>query len=103
MALALVNATSKSGQDIKSLQPSFMVAMHRQVCRQGLRVASTEGERSILWGLLAGATWWAGRAAGHAPRGPAGPGPWMRPPPSPPPPPRVLKDSGAEPATNRCP
>ena len=31
----------------------------------------------------------------------AGPGPCMRPPPSPPPP-RVLKDSGAGSATNKC-
>ena len=31
----------------------------------GLQLASTEGERSIFWGLLAGATWTAGRAAGH--------------------------------------
>ena len=29
-------------------------------------MASTEGERSILRGLLAGAAWTAGRAAGHA-------------------------------------
>ena len=41
-------------------------AVHRQVCREGLQVASTEGERSILQGLVAGATWTAGRAAGHA-------------------------------------
>ena len=38
----------------------------RQASREGLQVASTEGERSILRGLLAGATWTAGRAAGHA-------------------------------------
>ena len=41
-------------------------AMHRQVCREGLQAASTEGERNILRGLLAGATWTAGRAAGRA-------------------------------------
>ena len=36
--------------------------------------------------------------------GAAGPGPCMRPPPAPPPPPpRVLKDSGAGSATNKCP
>ena len=35
--------------------------------REGLHVSSTEGERSILLGLLlAGATWTAGRAAGQA-------------------------------------
>ena len=34
--------------------------------------------------------------------GAAGPGPCMRPPPAPPPPPRVLKDSGAGSATNKC-
>ena len=37
------------------------------------------------------------------PGGAAGPGPCMRPPPQPPPPPpRVLKDSGAGSATNKC-
>ena len=41
-------------------------AVHRQECREGLQVASTEGEHSILRELLAGATWTAGRAAGHA-------------------------------------
>ena len=41
-------------------------AVHRQACREGMQVASTEGERSILRGLLAEATWTAGRAAGHA-------------------------------------
>ena len=40
-------------------------ALHRHTCPEGLHVASTEGERSILRGLLAGATWTAGRAAGH--------------------------------------
>ena len=40
--------------------------MHRQACREGLQVASTEGERSILPGLLDGATWIVGRAAGRA-------------------------------------
>ena len=37
-----------------------------------------------------------------APGGAAGPGPCMRPPPAPPPP-RVLKDSGAGSALNKCP
>ena len=41
-------------------------AVHRQACSDGLRLASTEGERSIPRGLLAGPTWTAGRAAGHA-------------------------------------
>ena len=41
-------------------------AVHRQACWDGLQVATTEGDRSILRGLLAGATWTAGRAAGHA-------------------------------------
>ena len=41
-------------------------AVHQQACREGLQVASTEGERSILRGLLAGATWTAGTVAGHA-------------------------------------
>ena len=36
------------------------------MCREGLRVASMEGEHNILRGLLAGATWTPGRAAGHA-------------------------------------
>ena len=41
-------------------------AVHRQACREGLQVAPTEEEGNILWGLLAGATWTAGRAAEHA-------------------------------------
>ena len=42
--------------------------------------------------------------ASSSPGGAAGPGPCMRPPPAlPPPPPRVLKDSGAGSATNKCP
>ena len=41
-----------------------------------------------------------GGGGGHG--GVAGPGPCMRPPPAPPPP-RVLKDSGAGSATNKCP
>ena len=41
-------------------------AVHGQACREGVHVASTEGEQSILRGLLAGATWTACRAAGHA-------------------------------------
>ena len=41
-------------------------AVHRQACREGLHVAPTEGERTMLQGLLAGAEWTTGRAAGLA-------------------------------------
>ena len=40
--------------------------VHRQACREGLQVASTEGERNIQRGLLVGATLTAGSAARHA-------------------------------------
>ena len=39
--------------------------MHGQACREGLQVAFTEGERTILQRLLAGATWAAGTAPWH--------------------------------------
>ena len=42
-------------------------AVHRQACREGRQVASTERERNVLQGLLAGATWTAGRAAERYP------------------------------------
>ena len=40
--------------------------MHRKACWVGLQVASTKGEHNVLRRLLAGPTWTASTAAGHA-------------------------------------
>ena len=55
-------------RELERRQPGFFRglggAVHRQACWDGLQVASTEAERSILRGLLTGSTWTRGEPCG---------------------------------------